>query len=524
MFYLVMMIFFIVFSFGAFIYGIRRLMNVIKHPMPKTIDYHDEIKKLLYLVGGITVSVLLTFIFLSLYQGYSLNVGEWVELIIGSLLFGVSFPSAVFAFILHYYAKELDEKLKKYLFYTLLGSLFLICVGLWLLTNGIADHILYPLVNGINFQEGFVSPISSVKPNLAWYAICIISGATLVLFICDHRFYKEYGKHGILESTFFIAFPAGIIGARLGYVIGEWNHGTNSFAERVANGEWWAPLAVWEGGLTIISGAIIGIVVGVLWYLYANKKYSIWFAVDVIVPCILVAQAVGRWGNFFNSEVHGLEVPASSMWFLPKIVLNNMRYSDVAGWASEGMIYLPLFYIESITNLLGYFMIRFVIGKGLRKYLELGDLAFLYVAWYGLTRVILEPLRHPSYNMGNDGYWSWVWSIIFFLIAMSLIAINHNLRFILEERKGKSITVKNSLKIGSIGGGLTLILAISYVAVGSLLMSRDTPSGTITFSDYNNGIIILVIGISLIMLATTFIPFIIKGVRHRAATKEVNNE
>ena len=512
---LVLMIIFIAITLIAFGYGIYSVVQIVRHPMPKTINYKKEIKKLLVLDGITLVSTLVLFIFLSLYQSYPLLAGEWVELVFGSMMFGLGFPTAVYSFILHYYAKEMDGILKRRLFISMLVSFLLIIVGLWLLTNSFADYLIYPMVNGLSFQAGFVNPAMSVRPNLAWYAICIISGAVLVLFICDHRYYKEYGMHGIIESTFFVAFPAGIIGARIGYVIGEWNHGPNSFADRVASGEWWAPFAIWEGGLTIISGAIIGIVVGVIWFMWRNKKYSIWLAVDIIVPCILIAQAVGRWGNYFNCEVHGLEVEASSMWFLPKIVLNNARFSDTAGWASSGMVYLPLFFIESVSNLFGYFVIRVLVGKCLRKYLELGDLAFLYVAWYGLTRVILEPLRHPSYNIGNDGYWSWIWSIIFFLLAMTLIAINHIVRFIIEEKKGTGITIKHSFNIGLFGGLTSLVVALAFIITGAILMSKGEPSGTITFSYYNNGIIVLVIGCSIALLILVFVPYLLRGIKNR---------
>ena len=517
---LIFMIAFIVVTVGILGFGIYKVIQIVKNPMPKTINYIAEIKRLIFLLVASSVSTILLFVFLAKYQAYPLKAGEWVELIIGCLLFGTALPASINSFILHYYAKELPEKTKKMLFLSLLSSLVLICVGLLLLTNAIADYLVYPLVNGISFSAGFVTPAMEQSPNIAWYALCIISGAMLVYFICDHRYYKEYGKHGILETQFFVSFPAGIIGARIGYVIGEWNHGPNSFATRVANGEWWAPFAIWEGGLTIISGAIIGILVGIAFYLWKNRKYSIWLAVDIIVPCILIAQAVGRWGNFFNCEVHGLEVSRESMWWLPKIIANNARFSDTAGWANEGMIYLPLFYIESIANLIGYFIIRFAIGKGLRKYLELGDLAALYVAWYGLTRVIMEPLRHPSYNMGNDGYWSWIWSIIFFLLAVLLIVFNHIVRFIIEEVKHTGVTIKKSLFKGVLACSLFLVISLPFIILGTIGMATGTPSNTIAFNDFNNGIIFLVIGVSFFLLQAVCIPYIIRGIKYKEAHNE----
>ena len=513
--FLVLMIIFIVASLGLFGYSIYKVYNLIKHPMPATIDYRAEVKRLAYLVLGAGISTILLFVFLSLYQKYPLKVLEWFELVIGALFFGVGLPTGVLSFMLHYYGKELKPENKKFFFKNFLYGALLVIVGLWVLTNSFADYLIYPLVNGVNFTKGFVTPLMSVKPNIAWYAICIISGAVLVYFICDHRYYKEYGAHGVVESTFFVAFPAGVIGARIGYVIGEWNHGPNSFADRVANGQWWAPFAVWEGGLTVISGALIGIIVGVAWWIWRNKKYSIWMAIDIIVPTILVAQAVGRWGNFFNCEVHGVQSQISNWWFLPKIVANNARFSDVAGFAREGYLYVPLFFIESIVNLIGYFTIRFAIGKGLRKYLELGDLAFLYIAWYGLTRVIMEPLRDSHYNMGNDGYWSWFWSMVFVVGAVLLIVINHLVRFMIEVKKGTGVTIKKSFEKGMIGMFSFLAVSLVFIIIGAVLMSKGTFESYIGFNTFNNGLIVLVIGVSLFLMQLLCVPYIYRGFVHK---------
>ena len=516
MIYMVLMICFIVISLGIAGFEAFRVVKIIKNLSPKTIDYPLENRKFLFGLIATSISVTMLFMFLALFQTYPLQALEWVLLVLGSALFGFFFPNAVICFVLHYYAKELDDKMKSFYFKSMLVSFAGICFGLLALTTAIADYIPYPLVNGISFsEEPFHTPAMSGSPNLTWYALCIVSGAVLCYLICDHRFYKEYGKHGILESTFLISFPSGIIGARLGYVLGEWNHGPNSFADRVANGQWWAPFAIWEGGLTVISGALIGIIVGVLWFIWRNKKYSIWLAVDVVVPTILVAQAVGRWGNFFNCEVHGLQVARDSLsWFIPKIVLNNAQYSDAHGFASSGNVWLPLFYIESIANLFGYFVIRFLIGKLLRKYVELGDLCFLYISWYGMTRVLLEPLRDTTYNMGNDGYWSWFWSIVFVLGGFLLIALNHIIRAIIANKKGTFVRLKDGFKNGLIASIAFLVVGLALLIVGIILMINGTPATTIAFNTFNNGIIVLVWGLSILSLLAFSLPHVLLA-KHR---------
>ena len=523
---LVLMIIGIVIALGVFAFGIFKVVRLIKSPTPLANNYPLETKRLIFFSAAISVATLLIFVFLSVYQKYPLNAGDWTYLIVGSLLFGAGLPVGTFAFILHYYGKEIPEKLDKWLFRSIFFAAGSTLVGLWFITNGIADYLDYPLVNGVG-AAGFLYPGQVAEGfKIAWYAICILSGAVLVYVICDHRFFVEYGKHGILESTFFVAFPAGIIGARLGYVIGEWNKipegGGLSFAQRVAEGEWWAPIAIWEGGLTIISGALVGIIIGVLWFIWRNKKYSIWLAVDIIVPCILVAQGIGRWGNFFNAEVHGNPVLAADYWFLPKIVLHNAAYSEFAGKADPGMIYLPLFYIEFLTNFIGYFFIRFALGKGMRKYLELGDLAFSYIVWYGLTRVAMEPLRHEHYNMGQDGYWSWFWSIIFVVVGTFLIFANHLVRHIIDMKKGERNFKKVNTLFSFIVTGITFAGSLALIIVGAIQMGSNVRSDMIQFDPYNIGLLILVLGLSLLFIFGCVLLYLFKGLKKDRLVEKTN--
>lgn len=516
---LVFMILSIALALGLLSFGVIKMVKFLKSNTPLATNYHFELKRLLFISIATSVSVLLSFVLLCIYQKYQLSAGEWVELIIGSLFFGFGLPAFIFSFFSHYYGKEIPEKLDKWLFRTIFIEVGLIMVGLLLLTNGIAEHIPYPLVNGVSFQYGFVNPLSvdsdgyQIKPSLAWYALCILSGAILVYIICDHRFYVEYGKHGILESTFLVAFPAGIIGARIGYVIGEWD---KMFAQEVANGNWWAIFDIRKGGLTIISGALIGIVIGVLWFIWRNRKYSIWLAVDIIVPCILVAQAVGRWGNFFNAEVHGNLVSQSDWWILPKIVAKNMAYSESLGEAPNGYIFMPLFYVEFLSNLAGYFILRFAIGKGLRKYLELGDLAFGYIVWYGLTRVIMEPLRNSNYNMGQDGYWSWLWSIAFVLIGTFLIFVNHLVRYLINVKTQKKQFKNVNLLVSGIASGLLLLGAIMMIAIGAININRGTQNTYfIQFDQFNNGLIVLVVGLSMLLIFACAAIYLVQGIKKK---------
>ena len=282
--------------------GIYLTANFIKNIMPK-VTYNVLVKRLLIISGVFALAFTTMMISIYLWAKISPVAYELTAAIVGGLLVGFLGPVSLFTFLLHYYVgkgnKGISENADKWMFKILMASFPLFIISILFLTEGYAAYQSYPLPNGISFSQGFVTPRTG-QPNLAFYAICILSGALYVYFLCDHKFYLQYGKHGLLESTFLVAFPAGILGARIWYVVGNWNV---EFASRVAAGDWWAPLAIWEGGLTILGGAIMGIVVGVAWFMWRNKGYSIWLAVDIIVPTILIAQAVGRWGNFFNCKV-----------------------------------------------------------------------------------------------------------------------------------------------------------------------------------------------------------------------------
>ena len=261
----------------------------------------------------------------------------------------------------------------------------------------------------------------------------------------------------------------------------------------------WAPLAIWEGGLTILGGAIGGIVVGALWYIWRNKGKSIWIPFDLVLPTILIAQAVGRWGNFFNCEVHGYEVSNSNWQWLPEIIWRNASYSSDLGFAAEGNMYVPLFFIEAIVNLLGFFVLAHVFGKALRKYTELGDVGFGYIVWYGLTRVFMEPLRHPAFQMGEKGYWSWVWSMVFVGVGTLCIIVNHIVRSILRKKRDAYHVEESDKKVGIIASAVIAVVGIAFIAVGAVLMANNPFEMRVIYNGFNIGLMVLVIGISIFL-------------------------
>lgn len=352
-------------------------------------------------IAGQGALALLSCIGLQYGYKWEMNSGDIVMMVIGSLLFGSGFACLVSSFVLYYYRPDLDPKQRH-----IARILTFVCVGVfvlgtYLMTQGIADYLRYPLPNSISFKTlfGYPNP-GDYGFTIAFYGILIVSGAIISYFVSDHYFYKKFKKHGILETLLLVAFPAGLIGARLWYCL------VLEPSKYLAN-----PVLIFDirsGGMAIQGGAIFGILAGVLFMLRFRKYVDIRFAIDVIVPTILIAQAVGRLGNFFNCEVHGNPVSMDAWLLLPRIFANNLHWSVEAGYAPDGTIFLPLFFIEALMNIGGYFIIRYAISKPLKKWLPIGSQAGLYLAWYGMTRVILEPLRFGAFEYGQSWITAWI--------------------------------------------------------------------------------------------------------------------
>ena len=493
---------------ASLVYSIINTREVKNNTITK-INFPAYFKKNGIVGAFFSVSFMAMFLSIYLWAKITPMPGEFIQTVLGGILFSGLGYISLHTFILHYYGKKIPEDINKKLFIALAISFPLALFFVFILSNGFANYmnLEQPLVSGISFTDGWVTPWTG-KTSIAFYAICIISGAFYTYMYADHKFYIEYGKHGILESTFLVAFPAGIIGARLFYVIGLWDEFKGTGFINMID--------MRDGGLTILGGAITGIVIGVAWFLWRNKQYSIWVAVDIIVPAILIAQAAGRWGNFFNCEVYGQVSDGKYWWWLPKIVYNNMHYSTLYSLRNDplpiGQIYVPLFFIECLTNLLGFFVLAHVFGKALRKYTELGDLAFGYIVWYGLTRVFMEPIRDSAYKMN---FWSWFWSFAFVVIGTLLIVTNHIVRYIIRKKKGEFHAKKNAFNVGIITTLAIVAVSLGLMIPGILTMVNNTFENTEPiFNQFNIGLTLFVLGISVFLYLGISIPILVEGAKN----------
>ena len=263
---------------------------------------------------------------------------------------------------------------------------------------------------------------------ITFYSIFILTGALLALFNGMYRLKKlGYDPHR-LENVFLIAFPAGLIGARIWYIICQWHEFSPAFKE-----SFWAGLSGLFGitdhgiqiaGLAIEGGVFLGIVAGVLFVLYRRKEMNALRVADAVIPGILLAQAVGRWGNFFNREVYGAAMDPAGWSWLGTWFVDQMTI--------DGAFRTPLFLIESLINIGGFLFLTYVFANPhFKKYIAPGSSAAWYFIWYGTVRAILEPLRDPKYIM--SGYISVTTSIVFVVFGLLLLLFFNLYRFYLKK-------------------------------------------------------------------------------------------
>lgn len=213
-----------------------------------------------------------------------------------------------------------------------------------------------------------------------WYSIFIFIGMLVACFLI----YKEAKKRGIdedfLVNLTFNTIIIGIIGARLYYVLFNLSYYLDNPVEI---------FQIWNGGLAIHGG----IIAGLLFIIYYCKKHEVnlWKMLDIIVVGLIIAQAIGRWGNFFNSEAYGPITTAAHLKSLgiPQFIIDGMYIL--------GEYRQPTFFYESVWCLFG-FLAMLIIRQ--YKYLKIGQLTSFYLIWYGTIRFIIEAMRTDSLMLG----------------------------------------------------------------------------------------------------------------------------
>ncbi|HSK24018.1 MAG TPA: prolipoprotein diacylglyceryl transferase [Egicoccus sp.] len=203
------------------------------------------------------------------------------------------------------------------------------------------------------------------------YGILIAFGAYLALRMMVRRYESFGGDPTRAETAALVMLGAGFLGARLAYVLPRLDH-------FLANPQ--DILAIWQGGLALFGGLTVGSIVA-LWYA-RSRSLDVPALMDAVAPTVPLAQAIGRWGNYFNQELYGR--PTDVAWALEvEAPYRRPGYEDVA-------TFHPTFLYESLWNLA---LVGVLLWLDRRGRLKRGALAFVYLIGYGIGRAWIEALR-----------------------------------------------------------------------------------------------------------------------------------
>lgn len=238
-----------------------------------------------------------------------------------------------------------------------------------------------------------IDPVAfSIGPlEVRWYGL-LIAGAMLIGVLASSRKVRQAGiNEDDFLSLFMLTVIFGFLGARAYYVAFNWPYYSQNPGEIIA---------IWHGGLAIHGGLLAGM----LTILLSCRRYRIdfWQVTDIIVPYVILGQAIGRWGNFFNQEAYGYAVdPAVVPW---------------AMWI-DGAYRHPTFLYESCWDFLVFL---FLLWLGHQVFIRRGEVALSYLMLYSLGRVVVEGFRTDSLMLGPLRM-AQVMSLILFFAALVVL-------------------------------------------------------------------------------------------------------
>ncbi len=225
-----------------------------------------------------------------------------------------------------------------------------------------------------------------------WYGVIIAFGMMLGIFLAIKTMKKQGFKVDTVIDIALVCIPSAIIGARLYYVIFY----THDYT-------FWEIFKIWEGGMAIYGG-VIGGFIGLLIYCLV-KKIDLLKVCDAVAPCLILGQAIGRWGNFTNQEAYGNLVTDPSLQFFPFAVqISSAHYTPEAseavinafGTLVDSAWFQATFFYESMWNFIVLAVLLLVFYKvGIR-----GLTTCCYFVLYGLGRFVIEGLRLDSLYWG----------------------------------------------------------------------------------------------------------------------------
>ena len=246
----------------------------------------------------------------------------------------------------------------------------------------------------------------SIGPiTIYWYSFLIFTSILISLLIIKKEIKKTNLNKDFIFDLLFYLIPVGILGARIYYVIFNFSLFKNNLLDI---------FKIWEGGLAIYGCVIAGIIFII--YYCKKKKQSILLTLDLITPCLILGQAIGRWGNFFNKEAHGGITTLTNLknLYLPDFIIEGMYIN--------GNYYIPTFLYESLWCILGFIIL--IILRNKIKYKKEGIIVCSYFIFYSLGRFFIEGLRTDSLYLFNIRISQLVSILLFVIGIIGIILIN----------------------------------------------------------------------------------------------------
>lgn len=237
---------------------------------------------------------------------------------------------------------------------------------------------------------------------IRWYSVLILIACFVVLFLTQNEAERFGVQREFIFNMLFWALIMGIIGARLYYVIFNIQDYIKNPIEI---------LKVWNGGLAIHGGLIFGF----LTILFYCKKYKVRVVriLDFLVVPLLLGQAIGRWGNFFNQEAHGI---ATSEAMLQKLMIPDFI---IEGMKIDGVVYTPTFLYESVVCLIAFVILLFI-RRG--KYTKVGTMTASYLITYGVLRFFIETSRTDALMLGGFRV-AQIVSVIMVIVGLGMLML-----------------------------------------------------------------------------------------------------
>ena len=248
-----------------------------------------------------------------------------------------------------------------------------------------------------------ISSVAFKLGNLSvkWYGVIMAVAIILAVSMAIVEGRKRQIESDDFMDLLLWAVPIGYVGARIYYVIFEWNYYSQHLDQIIA---------IWNGGIAIYGGLLAGLAV-LLVFCY-KRMLPPFLMLDVITPGVMAAQILGRWGNFINQEAHG---GPTTLAFLQSLHLPNFIISQMK---IGGIYYQPTFLYESFFNLIGLLIILFLRHK--KHLFKQGEIFMLYLAWYSVVRFFVEGMRTDSlYLMGSIRV-SQMLSVILLIVVICL--------------------------------------------------------------------------------------------------------